>query len=116
MHIDVTSLAGSVPKPRRLLATTILLDTLARFGDRIVRVRIDVPPVNERGPERHSSLYVLLDDGAMLEASASGPCVTDVMESAAHDMRRRVAIALGVPLCERRRAETSDPRSERRAG
>jgi hypothetical protein len=114
MLIDVRCSAGPVPTPRRVLATAIVLETLSRFGDRIVRVRFDVPDV-ERGPDKMCLLYVLLDDGAVLEARAAGTCVADVMESAAHTMRRRIAAALGVPLCERQREEQGDPRAERRA-
>jgi len=114
MQIDVRSLAGPVPTPRRVLATAIALETLARFGERIVRVRFDVPDL-ERGPDKACHLYVLLHNGAVLESRAAGTCVADVMESAAHTMRRRIAAALSIPLCERHREEECDPRAERRA-
>jgi hypothetical protein len=113
MDIDVMSLTGTVPNPRRVLAISIVRETLGRFAARIARVRFAVP--SARDPVRACVLQVLLEDGAILESRVIGVCVADVMERAAHEMRRRIAAWLCVPLCERHRVETSDPTSERRA-
>lgn len=116
MLIDVTSLEGPLPTPRTVLARATVLEALARFRDRIVRVRFEVPATRDRGPVRACRLYVLLDDGSTLECRSAGPNVADAMERAAHDMRRLVAVTLGIPLCERQSPELGDPRAERRAG
>lgn len=115
MIIDVTSLDGPLPNPRTVLARAIVLEALARFREQIARVRFEVPSTLDRGPVRACRLFVLTKDGSTLECRSAGPNVADAMERAAHDMRRLVAVTLGIPLCERQSPELGDPRAERRA-
>jgi hypothetical protein len=115
MRIDVTSIGGPLPPARCALAKRLVLDALGRFADRIVQVRFYVPAPEDRGATRSCSLFVLLDDGSVLERRAVRTNVADALERAAHDMRRAVAEHLGLPLCERRNAELADPIADRRA-
>jgi hypothetical protein len=116
MRIDITSIGGPLPSARIALARSVVEEALGRFAARIIQVRFYVPAPEDRGATRTCCLFVLLDDGAVLEQRAVRTNVTDALERAAHDMRRAVADALGVPLCERRRAEASGLEAERRAG
>jgi hypothetical protein len=115
MRIDVTSIGGPLPYARCALARSVVNEALARFAARIIQVRFYVPAPEDRGATRTCCLFVLLDDGAVIERRAVRTNVADALERAAHDMRRAVAAELGVPLCERRRADAAEPTAERRA-
>jgi hypothetical protein len=115
MRIDVTSIGGPLPHARCALAKHMVKGALDRFGQRILKVRFYVPAPEDRGATRTCSLFVLLDDGVVLERRAVRTNVADALERATHDMRRAVAAELGVPLCERVRDEISGPQAERRA-
>src|SRR5262249_48747438 len=70
MRIDVTSIGGPLPQARCALAKRVVLDALGRFAERIIQVRFYVPAPEDRGATRTCSLFVLLDDGSVIERRA----------------------------------------------
>lgn len=115
MLIDVECFSGPLSSARRALGRQIALETFSSFRDSIDVIRFDVPATDDRGTTKRCGLTVTVREGRTLACEASASNVADAIERAAHDMRLRVAAELSAPLDPRRRADTSDPRAERRS-
>lgn len=110
MYVVVES-TSPISEARRQLANVVVRDALGALWKHIESMRFRLP---EGGVEERCTLEVQLTSGAKLECHGMAPNMADAFECAAHGMRRKLFVALGLPLPPRARV-AGDAAAERRA-